>query len=510
MSATAMGALLGLVPRGTRTIIVDEARSWTGEELWERATVLAGRLDAGGVRAGDRVVVQGGNSGDYVARIIAAWMLAATPVPVAARLHGDRLGQLLADSAPRACVIDDPPPPSFAWDAVPRGTTVIASSPRSSDVAVSRADGALDERVDATLQAALLMYTSGSTSHPMGVVCPPEAVSFALGAIQQSLGYREGDRVLCVLPLSFDYGLYQVLLAMVGGATVILEDGVDRPQRLPRLLADAAVTIFPGLPSLFGPLVRARWLSAEAQPGLRLLTSTGETFPAALIDALRSCLPAARIAPMYGMTECKRISIQDAEVPWSARHSVGRPLPGTRAWVGDDHGRPVPAGKEGELYVQGPHLMARYWGDTAATEARFVTVEGERTLRTGDVFRKDPSGHLTFIRRQGGFLKVRGHRLSPAHVEACLVLLPEVREAVAVGYTDENGEDGLAVFLDADRITPSSVRQQCAKHLPPGAVPALINNLGEPLPRNANGKYDRRSLARLAQDLSEGKGTWGA
>jgi long-chain acyl-CoA synthetase len=208
---------------------------------------------------------------------------------------------------------------------------------------------------------------------------------------------------------------------------------------------------------------------------------------------------------MYGLTECKRVSIQGVDVPNSARYSVGRALPGTTAWLGDGLGRPMPPGEEGELFVRGPHLMTGYWRNPAATMTRYHDIGGKRTLRSGDIFRMDEAGYLTFVRREGGFLKAKGQRLSPAEIEASLITLPQVSAAVAVGYVDPDGEDSVAVFLVGDAIDKVRVRRHCARHLQRAAMPSLIHILDEPVPCNANGKCDRRALAAFAQELSMGQ-----
>lgn len=491
--------------RGGDDVIVDAHRSWTPAQLLARADALAICLEAAGVRAGDRVLIRGKNSGDVVARIFAAWRLGALAVPMHAEVSAGRFARIVTDAMPSAYVGEEPPAEPLPRAALPLYTAVIVSSAGSPSPAVIRARSAPTPQVEGQEPGALLMYTSGSTAAPLGVLCPEASIHFALNALHEALAYDERDRVLCVLPLAFDYGLYQVLLALKSRAVLVLEDGLHQPFRLPRMLAEQAISIFPGLPSIFGPLLRAGWLSAADHRNLRMLTSTGEHFPPAMIDALRSCLPGARLVPMYGLTECKRVSIQGADVPDTARYSVGRALPGTQAWVGDAQGRPKPPGQEGELFVRGPHLMAGYWRNRAATAARYKDIDGQRTLQTGDIFRTDEAGYLSFVRREGGFLKANGERLSPAEIEACLVTLPQVREAVAVGYSDPEGEDSLAVFLVSEAIDEARVRQHCARHLQRAAVPSLVRIYDEPLPRSPNGKYDRAALAALAQELSLGR-----
>lgn len=490
---------------GKQVCIVDVHRSWTAAQLLARADELAAILGSVGVRPGDRVMVRGRNSGDLVARIFAAWRLGAVALPMHEKVTADRFAAIVADALPSAYMVDealtDPVPGTASQDHYP----VIASSARTSSVEIARDRSVPSAQVLPHDSSALLMYTSGSTAAPLGVVCPDAAVDFALNAIHQELGYREDDRVLGLLPLAFDYGLYQVLLALKAHAVLVLEDGLQQPHRIPRLLAEQSISVLPALPSIFGPLLRARWLSAEHR-SLRLLTSTGESFPPAMIDELRSCLPAARVVPMYGMTECKRVSIQGADAPDVARYSVGRPLAGTRAWVGDGLGRPMPPGQDGELFVQGPHLMAGYWRNPTATSVRFRNFDGERTLCTGDIFRMDAAGYLTFVRREGGFLKARGYRLSPAEIEAALGTLPEVQAAVAVGYIDLQGEDSVAVFLVSEGLDEDKVRQHCARYLSRAAMPSLVHVLSSGMPCGPNGKYDRRALSELAHELSLSNG----
>jgi acyl-CoA synthetase (AMP-forming)/AMP-acid ligase II len=491
--------------RGAEVSIIEAHRTWTPKQLLERADVVATSLQGSGVQAGDRVVVRGRNSGDLVARIFGAWKLGAIAVPIHAQVGADRFTRIVADAMPSVYLADDSPGEPGSESALPAYTTAMLSSADSPTLEVIRARSTPPPQIESRTSVALLMYTSGSTAAPLGVICTEAPILFALNAIHSELAYNERDRVLCVLPLAFDYGLYQILLTLKGGAVLVLEDGVQRPHRIPRVLAEQAISVFPGMPSMFGPLLRAGWLSGADQPSLRMLTSTGEFFPPPLIDSLRCRLPAARVVPMYGMTECKRVSIQAANAPETARYSTGRALGGTEAWVGDSQGSRKPPGQEGELFVRGPHLMAGYWQNQVATAVRYKEIDGKRTIQTGDIFRMDEAGHLSFVRREGGFLKVKGHRLSPAEIEACLLALPEVWEAVAVGYTNSQREDSLAVFITSDSSDHAGLRararQQCSLHLHHAAVPSLVHIINGSLPRSPNGKYDRPALTSRAQEL---------
>jgi acyl-CoA synthetase (AMP-forming)/AMP-acid ligase II len=229
---------------------------------------------------------------------------------------------------------------------------------------------------------------------------------------------------------------------------------------------------------------------------MSLFTSTGETFPNQMIDDLRTCFPDARVQPMYGLTECKRVSILEANPPDTQRFSVGKPLPGTRAWVGDELGKPLAIGQVGELYVQGPHLMEGYWKRPDITAKRMITVDGVRTLRTGDHFSVNENGYLQFVSRGAGFLKSMGMRISPADVEQVLMALPGVVAALAVDFVDPKLGDRVAAIVQINNDqSENKLIELCRKMLPPAAVPVRIVLQREPLQLSVNGKYNRRALA---------------
>jgi acyl-coenzyme A synthetase/AMP-(fatty) acid ligase len=351
---------------------------------------------------------------------------------------------------------------------------------------------------------AFLIYTSGSTGTPKGVICPHRQVLFATRAINSVLRNTPNDVILCGLPLSFDYGLYQIFLSFDSGALLVLEPSFQNPLVIPGLLQRWGVTGFPGVPSLFASLLRSGFLARMKFEKLRYLTSTGDVFPEAQMAELESVLPGVYVIPMYGLTECKRVCMwQLGELP-RREGSVGKPLSGTSAEVVDEELNIVPAGQVGELVVRGPHLTDGYWNDPQYTADRFRKQKnGDFLLRTGDLFRKDADGYLYFIGRMTGLIKSHGERISPVELETYLASIKYVVEACAVGVPDTEAGHVLCAFVVASpgNLGSDVVQLKCRQNLRSVLCPKYVFVENNALPRNQNGKIDRAGLRRKAVSL---------
>ena len=239
------------------------------------------------------------------------------------------------------------------------------------------------------IDLAALIYTSGSTGKPKGVTLTHRNMTFAAASIVEYLEMQQDEVVLLCLPLSFDYGLYQLLLAIMVGGTLVLEKGFAFPGKVVQLLESEDITGLPGVPTLFGVLLGLRGLEARELPALRYLTNTGAALSVTTIAGLRETFPKARIYSMYGLTECKRVSYLPPDQIDVKPASVGIAIPGTEVWVEDDDGNECAPGEVGELIVRGPHVMQGYWNDPEATAKRLRPGRWpwERVLMTGDLFR---------------------------------------------------------------------------------------------------------------------------
>jgi acyl-CoA synthetase (AMP-forming)/AMP-acid ligase II len=368
---------------------------------------------------------------------------------------------------------------------------VTATQAREDIAAASPTDPPRPLSVD----PACLIYTSGSTGMPNAVVSTHGQMVFAARAIQSQLGYRPDDVVFCPLPLSFDYGLYQVFLAALGGAHLHLGSAQDAGLVLLRRLREVGATVMPALPSLAAILARL----LERYGGtvdLRLITNTGADMPASTVARLRRLLPDLRVQLMFGLTECKRVSIMPPDGDLDRPGACGRPLPGTEVIVVDDDGTALPAGAIGEIVVRGPHVMAGYWRRPELTARRFHRTDDLFVeLRSGDNGYLDDDGYLYFVGRRDDIYKSRGFRVSATEVEAAVLRVPGVTAAAVLAPTPRRPEPVLFAVTDLDQPTFHARLRDQLEHY---KIPRHCE-LVDALPLTQNGKTDKKALAARAE-----------
>ena len=351
-------------------------------------------------------------------------------------------------------------------------------------------------RVNIDLDLACLIYTSGSTGRPRGVICCHDNVVFASGSIIEYVGNVEDDVIYNALPLSFDYGLYQVLMAFRFGGTVVLGRGFTYPARILDEIVRERVTGLPGVPTLFALLLRMNLEKYDLR-SLRYMTNTAAALPTPHVRELRRRLPWVRLIKMYGLTETKRTLWLPPEELDRRPGSVGIAIPGTEVWLEDERGRRLGPGEVGELVVRGRHVMRGYWNDPQASAERFPPgpLPGERVCRTGDLFRRDEDGFYYFLARRDDVIKTRGEKVAPREVEAVLLEHPEVLLAAARGVDDPVLGQAIEVFVvpRAKGLQVADLRRHCARRLEPFARPKTIHLVDE-LPHTTSGKVLRRAL----------------
>jgi acyl-CoA synthetase (AMP-forming)/AMP-acid ligase II len=316
--------------------------------------------------------------------------------------------------------------------------------------------------------------------------------------VSQYLGLRQTDRIFCALPLAFDYGLYQVLMAVRIGATVILEQSFVYPARALEVMARARATVFPGVPTMFAMLIGFGAINRYDLSALRLMTSTAAALPEAHIRAIRRAFPGVTFYSMYGLTECKRVSYLPPDQLDLRPNSVGRGMPNQEVWLVDDAGHRLPNGAQGELVVRGSHVMAGYWRRPEETHERLRpgAAPGERVLFTGDIFRTDEDGYLYFVARKDDIIKSRGEKISPREVENVLSALTGVAQAAVLGTPDPLlGEaiEAYVVIQPSSRLTERDIFRHCLDHLEQFMVPKSVTIVPS-LPMTSTGKVDKRAL----------------
>ncbi|MBM4340817.1 MAG: AMP-binding protein [Deltaproteobacteria bacterium] len=347
------------------------------------------------------------------------------------------------------------------------------------------------------LDLATIIYTSGSTGKPKGVMLTHLNIISAAASIISYLENREDDIILNTLPLSFDYGLYQVLMAFKFGGTVVLEKSFTYPYQIIQKMIQEEVTGFPGVPTIFALMLGMKDLDRFDFPSLRYITNTAASLPAVHIKKLRKILPHVRIYSMYGLTECKRVSFLPHEEIDRRPASVGRGMPNEEVWIVDEKGNRVGPDVIGELVVRGSNVMRGYWGlpDETARMLRPGRYPGEAVLYTGDLFRMDEEGFLYFVNRKDDMFKTKGKLVSPREIEECLCSFEGVSDAAVIGKPDEVLGNAVLAFVCSDRddMTEKDVLKHCLCNLEDHLVPEAIKIVSS-LPRKSNGKIDKLAL----------------
>ncbi|HVY60562.1 MAG TPA: AMP-binding protein, partial [Planctomycetota bacterium] len=385
-----------------RTALVIGGERIAYGEVARRARRLAATLAERGVRRGDRVVLLVPNGLAFVVGAYASLIAGAVFVPLSPFTKTAKVRYILGDAEP-ACLIADADL-AAAWlapaaEAPSLGAVVVAGDLREgppaalapklvSLAAALEGDGpALPDPGLIDQDLAAIVYTSGSTGEPKGVMLTHLNMVSASRSIATYLGLRADDVIFCAIPLSFDYGLYQILLAFRLGATVVLEPAFAYPVKALEIMARERVTVFPGVPTMFSMLLALGSLARYDLASLRAITNTAAALSARQIRELRGLFPRARLFSMYGLTECKRVTFLPPEELDRRPTSVGRGMPNEEVWLVDESGRRLPNGATGELVIRGSNVMRGYWRKPRETAAKLrpAPIPGEMLLMSGDL-----------------------------------------------------------------------------------------------------------------------------
>jgi len=346
---------------------------------------------------------------------------------------------------------------------------------------------------------ASLIYTSGSSGNPKGVMLTHNNMVSAANSIIQYLENTDSDIILNCLPLAFDYGLYQVLMAFKFGGTIILEKAFVYPQQMINLIVREKVTGWPIVPMIAAILIKLKNLNKQNFSSLRYITSTGQALPSRHIEFLRKAFPSVKIYSMYGLTECKRVAYLPPNQLEKRPGSVGKAMPNTEAYIVGENGEVITeAWRLGELVVRGSNIMKGYWNlpEETAKALRSGPYPDEKVLHTGDLFQQDEEGYLYFLGRKDDIIKTAGHMVSPREVENVLCEKEDVIEAAVISVDDETLGNAVQAFVhiaDTSRSTEEDIIKFCSERLENFAVPKKVILCGA-LPRCVTGKINKREL----------------
>ncbi|MBS0446997.1 MAG: acyl-CoA ligase (AMP-forming), exosortase A system-associated [Proteobacteria bacterium] len=386
-------------------------------------------------------------------------------------------------------VVTDPAPPgsdAIGWQ------QLLGAAPRPG------------HRVIDTDMAAIL-YTSGSTGKPKGVVLSHRNMVAGAQSVASYLENRAGDTLLAALPLSFDAGFSQLTTAFHSGARVVLLNYL-LPRDVLKALEREQVTGLTAVPPLYIQLAQLEW-PAAIDATLRYFANTGGRMPRETLALLRRRVPSAKPFLMYGLTEAFRSTYLPPDEVDRRPDSIGKAIPNAEILVLRDDGTPCAADEPGELVHRGALVGMGYWNDPEKTAERYKLLPGreaglqlpEYAVYSGDTVRRDAEGFLYFIGRRDEMIKTSGYRISPTEVEEVLYATKMVGECVAFGVEHPVLGQSIQVIATAPAgaatVDVASLIAQCKSRMPAYMVPASIDVRGGPLPRNPNGKIDRKLLA---------------
>ncbi len=497
-------------------------------ELWEQVSSCAQGLIGCGLAASDRVAVYLPKQLEAAIGLFGAAAAGGVFVPVNPGLKPVQVRHILTDcnvriliSSPErvallADVLSDCPEliriilVGGGSDKVPQPTRDLCSSWQEL-MHGQLGPGQPHRRIDNDMAA--ILYTSGSTGQPKGVVLSHRNMTVGARSVAEYLNNTPHERILAVLPFSFDYGFSQMSTAFsVGACSVLMEYLL--PRDVIKAVARHRITGLAAVPPLWNQLAQLEWPD-EARQSLSYITNSGGAMPRATTSALHNSLPNTRIYLMYGLTEAFRSTYLPPELVAERPDSMGKAIPNAEIVVVRKDGSECDPDEPGELVHRGALVALGYWNAPDKTAERFKPAPGrppelgnpEIAVWSGDRVRRDAEGYLYFVGRSDEMIKTSGYRVSPTEIEEVVYAMGGLAQAVAFGVA--HPMLGQAIVLVAQPaqttgIDTDFILGHCRKELPNFMVPARIELHGE-LPKNPNGKIDRTALRNQYKDVFSGQ-----
>lgn len=458
-----------------------------------------------GVERGDRIAIFMDNSIEAIVSVFGALKSGAAFMMINHTTKAEKLEYILNNSRARVVLTQSCRAGILKGLNCPALKTVIVAGPCDNGMHIS-----LDEVMSCEnslpvqtqcidLDLASIIYTSGSTGQPKGVMLSHLNMISAAHSIITYLENTENDIIINVLPMSFDYGLYQMLMAFSVGGTLVLEKSFIYPYQVVDVMSREKVTGLPGVPTIFAMLLHLKDIDKYDFSSLRYITNTAAALPVSHICRLRELFPQAKLYSMYGLTECKRVSYLQPEELQSRPTSVGKGMPNEEVYIVNEKGNRVGPGEIGELVIRGSNVMMGYWEMPEATRncIRQGRYPGERVLYSGDLFRMDEEGYLYFVARKDDIIKCKGEKVSPKEIENVLYSLHGILEAAVVGVQDEILGEAIKAFIaleSGSKLTEKDILYHCSQHLENYMMPKYIVMV-DSLPKTTTGKINKRLLA---------------
>lgn len=510
-----------------RRALSQKQRAVTYKDLWHQVQAASVDLRRKGLEPGDRVAVFMEKRVEAVVAIFATAMAGGVFVPINTGLKERQVAHIVNDCQVKIVVTTS--------DKEGLLRTMVANCQSIKQVLLVDGGSGAREAFQCVFQdweigagdqgklreatpaidndVAAILYTSGSTGLPKGVCLSHRNLVAGARSVNAYLHNDEHDRILTVLPISFDAGFSQLTTGLSAGAEIVLTN-FSLPANVVRLCEESKITAITGVPPFWNQVAFLDWPTAATQH-LRYFANTGGRLPIKTLERLRSVFKHAQPYLMYGLTEAFRSTFLDPAEVDRRPHSIGKAIPNAEILVVNQDGKICGPNEEGELVHRGAHVSLGYWGNAKATAERFRPAPSPNTriplpeyaVWTGDIVRKDEEGFLYFVGRHDDMIKTRGFRVSPTEIEEVAHMSGLVAEAVAIGLPNEEiGQDVAVVAVP--RQDDNWLEEFAAflrSELPGYMVPKRVIGARK-LPRTSSGKIDRREVARRLLEASERAG----
>jgi len=471
--------------------IMEDAQYTYGDIRWAAAK-MANALQACGIGLGDSVGLLGANSLFWIGSYLAIMKLGAVAVPFSTMAMPDEVQAQIEFADCKAVCVQN----RFLmrYESALAGRTLLNDDCLEEDFAGSWQDLPFDPDFDDTREAAL-MFTSGTTQRPRAVRISHKNIRANTDSIIEYLALDEHERIMVILPFYYCFGTSLLHTHMRVNGSMVISNGFTFPEKVLDMMEHYDCTGIAGVPSTYQTLIRNTSLGKRKMATLRKVQQAGGKLPAVQIREMVEMLPNAHYYTMYGQTEATaRLSYLPPHMLETKLGSIGMGIPGVELRVMSESGEPVKPGEVGEIWARGDNISVGYLNDLEASKDKFI----DGVLHTGDLATVDADGYIFVVDRKADFIKSYGYRVSSQQVEDCVLSLPEVVAAAAVGEPDAMRGEAIVVYVtlrEGSSLRPEDIIAHCRNKLARHMLPKRVEIL-DSLPLSAQGKVLKSELRK--------------
>lgn len=485
--------------------IIERDSSYSYDQINTRVENLAAWMYQRGVRRGDRVGVYLYKSSEEIVAMFAAARLGAVFVNINYQWTLQQFLYVVNDCQVSFVVMDEKRATELAIEEKPEflhTVLVKGKSPEKKDFFTWKQLDAPPITIDLPcidVDLAAILYTSGSTGKPKGVMLTHLNIIQGARSVGKYLKNNMDDRVISVLPFSFDYGLNQLTTMFLVGGTIVLQP-VVMPSEIIKSIKQNNVTGFAAVPPTWVGIVRYLRDVPTDLPTLRYITNSGGKIPVNILESMKTVFPTTDVYLMYGLTESFRSSYLPPELFEKKLGSMGRAIPNSELYIINPEKGVCGPGDQGELVHRGSLISKGYWGQEESTSQKIKScpelkhlIGDEKVVYSGDIIRIDEDGYYWFVSRMDSLIKSTGFRISPQEVEEIVLKYNNVSEAVAFGVDDETFGQLVHVAvstLNGEPLDQNSFFKYCRENMPHYMIPKVVHHYPEQMPRTGSGKID--------------------